>query len=181
MLHEPSSDAAPKDVAPVLETPRLQLRKAVLSDRSFFCRLLNEPSWIEHIGDRGVRCDADAEVYIRNSIWTQYRARGHGLYVVQLKPAGVPIGICGLIRREFLSVPDLGFALLPEYVGHGYALEAAGGVMSHVKGTLGIERLYAIVRPGNERSVRVLERLGFRLQGPLSTPRGEVVELYATT
>ena len=133
-----------------------------LEDAAFLLRLLNEPSWLENIGDRGVRTLADAEDYIRNNIWAAYRSCGFGLYTVQLKSAPSPIGLCGLVKRDFLSSPDLGFALLPEYVGNGYATEAASAVIAYAHATLAIGRLYAIVQPGNARSVSLLERLGFK-------------------
>jgi len=151
-----------------------------LSDGSFFLRLLNDPSWVENIGDRGVHSDADAESYIKNSIWAHYHIYGYGMYAVQLKSTSLPIGICGLVKRDFLSAPDLGFALLPDYVGQGFGSEAARGLMSHARNKLAIGRLYAIARRGNDRSVRLLDRLGFRYEGPYATPQGEQVELYAT-
>ena len=167
-------------VAPVLETSRLQLREVTLSDSDFLLKLLNDPTWLENIGDRGVRCNAEAESYVKHSIWPQYQAHGYGMYTVLLKPSALAIGICGLVKREYLSAPDLGFALLPDYVGQGYASEAARGVMAHALGKFGIGGLYAIARRGNDRSVRVLARLGFHHEGPYLTPQGVQAELYAT-
>jgi ribosomal-protein-alanine N-acetyltransferase len=165
----------------ILETPRLQVRKVALSDGSFFLRLLNDPSWLENIGDRGVHSDADAVNYIKNNIWAQYEAYGYGMYALQLKSTSSPIGLCGLVKRDFLSAPDLGFALLPDYLGQGFASEAARGLMLHAQSKLGIERLYAIARRANHRSVRLLERLGFHHEGPYVTPEGEQVELYGSS
>jgi ribosomal-protein-alanine N-acetyltransferase len=164
----------------ILETQRLQLREVALSDALFFLRLLNDPSWLENIGDRGVRSEADAERYIRDNIHAPHQALGFGLYAVQLGSSTQPIGICGLVKRDFLSAPDLGVALLPEFVGQGYASEAARAVMLHAQRQLGIERLYAIVQRGNHRSVRLLERLGFRREEPRSNPQGTEIELYVT-
>ena len=165
----------------ILETSRLTLREAALSDSSFVRRLLNDPSWLENIGDRGVRSHADAEGYIRTNVWAQYQAFGYGMYAVRLKSMSPLIGICGLVKREFLSAPDLGVALLPDFVGQGYALEAARAVMLHAQAKLGIERLYAIVQRGNQRSVKLLERLGFRHERPFAIPPGTEVELYVAT
>ncbi|HUN25127.1 MAG TPA: GNAT family N-acetyltransferase [Steroidobacteraceae bacterium] len=162
-----------------LETTRLRLRNAALPDESFFLRLLNEPSWLENIGDRCVRSLADAESYIRSKIWPQHETSGYGMYVVELKSREIPIGICGLVKRDYLSAPDLGFALLPEYVGQGFATEAARCVMSHARATWSIPRLYAVTRRGNERSLRLLDRIGFRYEGPCMTPQGAEVELFA--
>jgi ribosomal-protein-alanine N-acetyltransferase len=178
------ADARPRNVtvssggmdtsASILRTPRLQVRKLALSDAPFLLRLLNDPSWLENIGDRGIRSQADAEDYIKDTIWAQYHA-------LQLKSTTVPIGICGLVKRDFLTAPDLGFALLPDCVGQGFASEAARGLMLHAENELGVGRLYAIVKRGNYRSVRLLDRLGFRYEGPLVTRQGEDVELYART
>lgn len=167
--------------AVVLETPRLQLRYVALSDDCFIFRLLNDPSWLENIGDRGIRSQADAERYIRNTVLVQYQTYGYGMYAVQLKSTTQPIGICGLVQRDFLSAPDLGFALLPDYVGQGYASEAARVLLQHAQSELGIGRLYAITKGSNRRSITLLEQLGFRREGPCLTPQGEQLELYAAT
>jgi len=127
-----------------------------------------------------VRSLADAEGYIRNSLQAAYRTCGFGLYALELKSARDLIGLCGLVQRDFLPSPDLGFALLADFVGQGYASEAARAVMEHARTTLGIERLYAIVKPGNQRSVRLLERLGFRREGPYLVRQGDEVELYVS-
>jgi RimJ/RimL family protein N-acetyltransferase len=145
----------------ILESVRMQVRTVMLSDSEFL-----------------LRCKADAERYIRNNIWTQYDAHGYGMYTLWLKSTRSPIGICGLVKRETLCAPDLGFALLSDHVGRGLAYEAARGVISHANRSLGIQRLYAIVRRTNDRSVRLLGRLGFVHTGPYSTAQGGDVELY---
>ena len=167
-------------LAPVLETSRLKLREVVPADAGFLLALLNDPSWLENIGDRGVRSLADAERYITSNIRAHHQTHGYGMYALQLRSNALPIGMCGLVRRDFLPAPDLGVALLPDWAGQGYAAEAARAVMLHAAGALAVRQLLAIVRPGNERSVRLLERLGFRHQGPCPTPEGEVLELYGT-
>ena len=167
--------------SPVLETARLKLRAAALSDAPFFLALLNDPSWLANIGDRGVRSGSDAERYIRDTVQAPYQALGYGMYVVQLKSTGLPIGVCGLVKRDFLPAPDLGFALLPGFVGFGYASEAARAVVGHAQGALGIGQLYAIVKRGNQRSEKLLGALGFDRQGPCPIPDGTEVDLYVTT
>jgi ribosomal-protein-alanine N-acetyltransferase len=166
-------------LTPNLKTPRLELRAVATADAAFFLKLLNESSWLENIGDRGVRSHADAEGYIRKTIWSQYETWGYGMYVVEAPSTSVPMGLCGLVKRDFLDSPDLGFALLPDWVGKGYAAEAARAVIAHAESQLGIEQLYAIVNHSNHRSIRLLERLGFRHQGPfVIPPAGEQVERY---
>ena len=167
--------------SPLLETARLKLRAAALSDVPFFLALLNDPSWLANIGDRGVRSGSDAERYIRDTVQAPYQALGYGMYVIQLKSSGLLIGVCGLVKRDFLPAPDLGFALLPGFVGLGYASEAAHAVVGHAQGALGIGQLYAIVKRGNQRSERLLGALGFHRQGPCPIPDGTGVDLYVTT
>jgi RimJ/RimL family protein N-acetyltransferase len=162
----------------IAETPRLQLRRVKLSDAEFLHRLLNEPSWLENIGDRGVRSAADAVSYIRKRIWEPYRSCGFGMYLVQRKEGGVPVGLCGLVQRDFLEHPDLGFALLPEHVGHGYAAEAAQSVIALVESRWAIAQLCAITKSDNSRSLRLLERLGFHRERSCALPNGENLELY---
>jgi len=167
------------NLPPGLGTTRLNLRPVAASDAAFLVTLLNDPAWLRYIGDRGVRTEAEATRYIENRIWSQYEAHGFGMYVIELRADPRPIGTCGLVRREFLAGPDLGVALLPDWVGQGYATEAARAVIGHAGGVLGIDPLYAIVKSENHRSVGMLERLGFTHQGPFAVPpEGTAVELY---
>ncbi len=164
---------------PVLDTQRLTLRPVTLTDAHFLAALLNDPAWLKYIGDRGVRTAADAERYIEERIWSQYEAYGFGMYVMELRQASRPIGTCGLVRREFLAGPDLGVALLPEWVGRGYATEAARATIGHAEETLRAGPVYAIAKSENTRSIGMLERLGFTHQGPFAVPpEGTTVELY---
>lgn len=154
------------------------LREVESSDAAFFLALLNDPSWLANIGDRGVRSHADAERYIAETIRAAYHSPGYGMYAVQLKSSATPIGICGLLKRDFLPAPDLGVALLPGFAGLGYGAEAARAVLAHAQAKLATGELYAIVRRGNHRSIRLLERLGFRHQGPCPPPQPSGLELY---
>jgi len=163
----------------ISETPRLQLRLAESADAAFIYRLLNEPSWLENIGDRGVYSIADAARYIRNRMQDPHRVLGYGMCVVQRKEDGLSIGLCGLVKREFLTHPDLGFALLPEFVGQGYAAEAARSIIAAAGSCWRISQLYAITNLGNYRAVRLLERLGFERERTCALPQGGELELYA--
>ena len=126
-----------------------------------------------------MRSQLDAEHYIRRTIWSQYEAHGYGMYVLEAPTARVPMGLCGLVKRDFLESPDLGFALLPEWVGRGYAAEAARAVIAHAESQLGIARLCAIVNAGNRRSIELLGRLDFRHEGRcVIPPSGPEVERY---
>lgn len=148
----------------VIATPRLALRCLDLDDAPFYLRLVNEPSFIQHIADKGVRTLDDAREHLRNGPMASYARHGHGLWMVELKETGTPIGICGLIRRDVLDDVDVGYALLPEFCGHGYAAEAAAAAVAHARDALGLRRVVAVVNPDNARSLRLLEKLGFRYE-----------------
>lgn len=165
----------------VLETARLRLaRLTVEGDAAFMLRLLNEPSYIQHIGDRGVRSLAEAEEFLRKGPIASYEKHGHGLYRVERKEDGAAIGLCGLIRRDLWDEVDIGYAYVPEAWGQGYALEAAAAVMEHGRRTLGIGRIIAVVAPDNPRSIRVLTKLGLRFERKvrMKPDEGEI-DLYA--
>ena len=145
-----------------LETERLQLRRLSVDDAEFILRLLNEPSFIQNIGDRGVRTIEDARAYIIKGPLASYDKFGFGLLLVELKESGLPIGISGLLKREVFEDVDIGYALLPEYWSRGYALESASAVMSYARDKLGSTRVLAVVNPDNQSSIRLLEKLGFQ-------------------
>src|SRR5262249_17826093 len=116
-----------RDGVGVLDTARLKLRAAVPRDATFILRLLNEPSFLEFIGDRKVRTIADAERYIHERLIASYERNGFGLWIVERREAVGPIGICGLVKRDSLPDVDIGFAFLPEFWRRGYAFESAAG------------------------------------------------------
>jgi RimJ/RimL family protein N-acetyltransferase len=148
----------------VLETERLTLRRIGVSDAGFILDLLNEPSFLLHIGDKGVRTEDDARRYIQDGPRASYERFGFGLLLVQRKDGGEPIGICGLLKREWLEDVDLGFALQPRFWGEGYAFEAASAVLAHARERLGLRRIVAITSLDNEPSIRLLARLAFRFE-----------------
>jgi RimJ/RimL family protein N-acetyltransferase len=148
----------------VLETDRLNLRWISTDDAEFILELLNEPSFLRFIGDKGVRTLDDARDYILNGPVDMYYRLGFGLYLTELKDGGVPIGVCGLIKRDSLEDVDIGFAFLPKFWAKGYAYEAATAVMTYGKTVLRLNRIVAITSPDNHASGRLLEKLGLRFE-----------------
>ena len=144
----------------ILETKRLRLRELTETDAPFILRLLNEPSFLRFIGDKGVRNLDDARAYIFNGPVASYQQNGFGLYLVQLKTNNTPIGICGLLKRESLADVDIGFAFIPEAWNNGYAFESADAVMIYAKDVLKLPRIVAITDKDNEASGKLLEKLG---------------------
>jgi [ribosomal protein S5]-alanine N-acetyltransferase len=154
----------------MIESERLSLRRLNAGDAEFILELLNDPSFIQNIGDRGVRTVADACRYIANGPVASYERFGFGLFLVQLKKSGIPIGICGLLKRDSLEDVDVGFAFLPAFRLKGYAFESASAVMKYGRDALGLNRIVAITAPRNEGSIRVLEKLGLRFERMVNLP-----------
>jgi len=148
----------------VIETERLSLRQFSLADSAFIRELLNEPSFIQNIGDRGVRTLSDAEKYLETGPIASYARNGFGLYLVQLKESNEPIGMAGLIKRDTLEDVDVGDALLPRYWSKGYAIESVLALMEYAKNIVRLQRVVAIVDPANQGSIRVLEKAGFQFE-----------------
>jgi ribosomal-protein-alanine N-acetyltransferase len=172
--------AAP--VAPVLLTPRLAVRAFTLEDAAFIVELLNDPGWLKHIGDRGVRTLDDARRYLIDGPIAAGARQGFALWAVLRRDdaSGVPIGMCGLVRREGLEHVDLGYAFLPAARGQGFAREAAAAVLKHGFERLGLARIVAITAVNNEDSGRVLEAIGMRFEQRTRVPgHAEDSLLYA--
>ncbi|MDQ5856955.1 MAG: GNAT family N-acetyltransferase [Acidobacteriota bacterium] len=165
----------------VLETERLILRRLTGEDAAFMLGLLNEPSWLRFIGDRGVRTLEEARSYIARGPVDMYARLGFGLYATTLKEDdSAPIGICGLVKRDGLEDVDVGFAFLPEFWGKGYACEAASAVMAYAKSVVGLKRIVAITAVDNESAARLLEKIGLRFERMVRlSEEGEEVRLFS--
>jgi RimJ/RimL family protein N-acetyltransferase len=162
----------------VLETERLELRRLSPRDAAFIVELLNDADFLLNIGDKGVRNETDAFRYLSEGPLASYEKHGFGLWLVSVKEEG-PVGMCGLLKRDTLPDVDIGFAFLPQFRGRGYASEAATAVMRYGREALGIDRIVAIVSPGNERSINVLEKIGLRFDRTMVITPGEAaVQLF---
>lgn len=153
-----------------LETIRLRLRPFTEQDAPFILELLNTPTWLRYIGDRNIYTLADAREYLRDRVLKEYRQHGFGMYLLEWKETGAPIGTCGLIKREGLPEVDIGFALHPNYEGKGFGFESASAVVHHAFSELGMKSLLAITVDHNKSSIHLLEKLGFTLEGTICLP-----------
>jgi [ribosomal protein S5]-alanine N-acetyltransferase len=164
----------------ILETERLLLRQFSTDDAEFILELLNEPSFIQNIGDRGVRTLKDASSYILNGPVASYTKNGFGLYLVVLKHTNESIGMCGLIKRAGLNDVDIGYAFLPRFWSKGYAVESAMAIKAHAKDVIGLQRIVAITDPANEVSIRVLGRIGLRFERMIRLSEDDIeLKLFA--
>lgn len=162
------------------DTPRLHLRRFAPTDTAFVVALLTSPDWLRFIGDRGVRTEADAAVYIERLDALGYARHGFGLYHVSRREDGAPVGMCGLLRRDSTPDVEIGFAFLPEHAGRGYATEAGEGVLREARERHGLRRIGAVVMPENQASIRVLEKLGLRFERLVVTdPAREPLQYFA--
>lgn len=163
----------------ILETERLILRKLSPDDAEFVLALLNEPSFLRYIGDKRVRDLDDARQYILTGPVASYERNGFGLYLVELKENGIPIGISGLVKRDTLPDADIGFAFLPAYWSKGYAVESAAAVMNYAREVLGLTRIVAITSPDNEASAKLLGKIGLRFERMIKlSEAAEEVKLF---
>ena len=160
----------------ILTTARLTLRPFVPADAPFIAELVNQPSWLRNIGERNVRSLEDAVGYIQKGPMASYAKHGFGLWRVDRTADGTPVGMCGLLKRDHLEIPDIGFAYLERYQGQGYGKEAAAGTLAYAHTTLGQPRIAAVIDPANTPSIRIVERLGLRYVRPILMP-GDTKEI----
>ena len=149
----------------ILTTERLSLREFEPNDADFIIKLLNEKSFLQFIGDKGVRNIEDANRYLNTGPIASYHRHGFGLFHVEHSDSGRSIGMCGLLKRNDQEYPDIGYAFLEEFTANGYAFEAASVVLDHGHNSLNIETIVAFVDPGNAKSIGLLLKLGMAFVG----------------
>lgn len=163
-----------------LETDRLVLRRVTLGDAGFMLAIWNDPAFVRYVGDRGIRTVAGAQAALKDGAFKLYEDYGFGPYAMSLKKDGSLVGICGLFRRENLVDPDIGFAVLPDFCGIGFASEAAEAVVVHARDDLGIKCLTAIVSPENLASIALIKKIGLTFDRGITMPGDdEEISLYS--
>jgi RimJ/RimL family protein N-acetyltransferase len=163
----------------ILNTDRLTLREFSLNDAEFIVSLLNTLGWLQFIGDRNVKSIDDAKKYLLQGPMHSYQENGFGLWLVSLKDANNPIGMCGFLKRQGLDNADIGFAFLPGYAGKGYAYEAASAAMKYAQTGLGLDRIVAIASPNNDSSIKLLKKLGLQFERMVKMENEELM-LFGT-
>ena len=169
----------PANAKTELTTARLRLRWMTEDDADLMLSIWNDPDFIRYVVDRGIRTPTEAREAMRDGVLKLYADFNYGPYLLEPLDGGSPMGICGLFKRDNLEYPDIGYGLLPEFRGRGYAFEAASAVLMHARDDLGLTQLKAIVSQANSRSISLLEKLGLRAEGTLRMPdEDEDVTLY---
>ena len=163
----------------ILETERLILREFNTTDAEFILQLLNTPTWQKFIGDKNVHSIEDARHYLINGPLKSYRENGFGLWLVLLKDGNKSIGMCGLVKRDYLMDVDIGFALIPDYEGLGYGFEMANATMVHSRNILKIKSVVAITDANNSSSIKLLNKLGLHYEKKVESAEGDEVLLFS--
>ena len=168
-----------------LLTSRLRLRPLIMDDAKFILELVTDPDWLTYIGDKGVYSIDDAKAYICDGPQAMYQQHGLGLLLVESLESSKSLGLCGLLKRDNLPMPDVGFAFLAAARGQGYAYEAASAVIAHSFQQTSVDCLAAITSKTNMRSQTLLQKLGFTFKGlhhmNKSDPGSNLFELSKTT
>lgn len=154
----------------LISSNRLHLSEFSLKDASFFFELVNDPDWIKYIGDRNIKTISDSEDYLKDKIIPSYKQFGFGFYVVRLKESNLPIGMCGLIKRDWMSYVEIGYAFLNKHRSKGYAIEASIATKKYAKEEIGISKIAALTDVDNEKSGNLLNRLGLEFERLISYP-----------
>lgn len=155
---------------PILTTPRLVIRQVTVHDAAFVLEMANEPAFLQYIGDKGIRTLEDARAHIAERFVGHYAKHGFGLWGVVRKDTCEIIGICGLLKRDFLDHPDIGYSLLTRHTGQGYAKEAIAATLAHARGPLGFTTLHALTALENPASIGLLTKFGFRFERIVDLP-----------
>lgn len=159
-----------KGVDWLIETERLRLRPVTVDDADLMLAIWNDPAFIRNVSDRGIRTVEQAREAIEGGAQKLFEDYGYGPYCMSLKSDGSMIGICGLFKRDNLEDPDIGFSVLPDYCGKGYAGEAAAAVVNFARNELGIAVLKAIVSPANAPSIGLIKKLGLTFDQMITMP-----------
>ncbi len=142
----------------------LVLRDFTMEDVSFVLEILNDPTYLHYIHDKNVRTPGQAKVYLEEKVMAPIREFGFGYHVIEKD--GRPIGMCGLMKRPFLSEPDIGFALLSGFQNQGYGYES-GTAYQMSREVQRFDRLHAFTSLENPGSQRLLLKLGFKNMGTI--------------
>lgn len=159
-----------------LTMSRIILQRFTLNDAPFLKELMNTPGWLQFIGDRQIDSIQKAADYITDKFFTHFNEFGYGPVKLCLKDTEQPIGIITVVKRDYLPYPDIGFALLPEYEGKGYAFEGSKAIIEQLTKEFNFPELYAFTEIDNIKSITLIERLGFNSDGKIK-PDGEDEEL----
>lgn len=154
-----------------ISTPRLQITPFDPTNQThceFLVQLWNTDDFINSCGRTSIDTPEKAASFIQHRVLAHYALNKHGQFLVSLRE-GPPIGTVSLMKDSppdpHYLAPDVGYAILPEENGKGYATEAAKGVLEYARKDLGIEDAFGFCAAEDMRSRRVLEKVGLVFRG----------------
>src|SRR5687768_15618421 len=151
----------------LLETGRLRLRRLLPADEADLIALDSDPEVMRHVGSpAGVKSpEATAERVRSRVLDREGDAGGLGFWRVEDRADHVFYGLGALIRMPDGDDVEVAYRLARRAWGRGIATEAAGALVGHALGTLGLPRVVAVTYPDNVASQGVLDKLGFERRG----------------
>ncbi|TVZ55853.1 RimJ/RimL family protein N-acetyltransferase [Lutibacter sp. Hel_I_33_5] len=148
-----------------LESERLIIRDAKVSDAAFYFQLFNDPDWIQFISDKNLKSVEETEVYLKDILLKNFQLGGLGFFTVILKKTNEPIGTSTALQREKPEYIDIGYGFLPKGRGKGYATEATKLIIEYVRTTFKQKKVFAFTMQHNKASQKLLENLNFTYVG----------------
>ncbi|KAJ5370364.1 uncharacterized protein N7496_006456 [Penicillium cataractarum] len=158
-----------------IATPRLQIHPFDPDNSShceFLVKLWNTDDFINSSGRTGIDTTEKAAAFIRRRVLADYARNRHGQFLVSLVEATHPpklIGCVSLMKGSppgpHYLAPDVGYTILPEDIGKGYATEASKGLLEYARVELGIHAAFGFCAATDMRSRRVLEKIGMDYRG----------------
>lgn len=164
--------------SPELETERLRLRQFRESDLDAYAALVGDAEVMRYIGTGNAMDRTEAWRSIAGMLG-HWQLRGYGMWALELKSTGEFVGRAGFLNPEGWPGFELGWTLARAHWGHGYAIESARRALAYAFDDLGRDRVISLIRPGNERSIRVAESLGEKRAGEVMLS-GSVALVYET-
>jgi RimJ/RimL family protein N-acetyltransferase len=164
-----------------IRTARLQIRDLTPADDKGLLPIYADPEVRRFIGGQPTRTVEEQREQLAAALERQSREQpGYGRWALERLGDGLLVGVVLLKHPpdgEGQPLPDVevGWHLGRFAWGHGYATEAGRALLDHARDTLKLPIVYAIVHPGNVRSIRVTERLGMKPLGPTTRFYGKEV------
>lgn len=148
----------------IAQTQRLSISKITLEDAPFFLELVNTPNFKKYIGDKKLSTLIGVEEYLKAGILKSYEDHGFSYYKLRLHESDETLGIVGILKRDNLECPDIGFAMLPQFEGQGYGFESSKAMMQVAKDKFKIDKIAAITLEYNVNSINLITKLGLEFE-----------------
>lgn len=158
-----------------IETPRLYISYFLPTSPkhcAFLVELYNSPLFLSTEGKTGIYNDVQARERIETRFLAEHKRNGYGTYLVSLKTTpetsfagSKPVGSVSLMKGDTITAPDLGYSIIPEMNGKGYATESSKALLDYARKELGVTEVFGFFDANNAHSRRVMEKVGLEDRG----------------